>query len=254
MELKLVNADPGKFYFFKGLIDGKDYGLSHCISKGPLYAGISSRQNGIEKKTAFQFKQPKLAQTNSSDGPMMLMGIVTYKITEAISVGKMRSCHADYIPAVMEDVNESVTSEIKKHSKKLVLRTSQGTYSESTECSPSQANQGLCVHYRAGKVLEEFKIIYCTTVGLIHCGVLPRPPMWDLFILNNPTKRRNDSSNDALQITPKTMEVKAVYKDGVMISPPIAWEYFDLSDLPEDESKTIGGTPAPVVESQCQLE
>ena len=40
--------------------------------------------------------------------------------------------------------------------------------------------------YAKGGLLCTITLRYCSTLGLIHAGILPKPPMWDLHRLANP--------------------------------------------------------------------
>ena len=84
-----------------------------------------------------------------------------------------------------------------------------------------------------GVILEEIKLNYCTALGLIYAGVLPKPPLWDYHRLEHGRRRDNEEENQTplSDVPHKKIKVAAVYEGDVMISAAKEIDTFDLSGL-----------------------
>jgi hypothetical protein len=107
------------------------------------------------------------------------------------------------------------------------VRSAQGSFSRSHYSSGGTRN-----HYRKGALLQTITIKYCTAVGLIHAGVLPRPPMWEYARITNP--QRGPVDPEILSLRPKKITVDGVFRDGVCFMPAKEYELYDLMHLDDE--------------------
>jgi len=161
----------------------------------------------------------------------MLMGTVRYEIYEGV--------RCEY---AAEDICEFTTGNNEVSDPSMIMdktvRSTKGSYSESFKSGR------LGYSYDQGELVEEIELRYCTTVGLIYCGVLPKPSnVWDAYILMNPGKRRTADPGELL-VEPKKIKYGGCSFLGRQIVAPKEADLFDLTDFPDSEPE---GTAARAV-------
>ena len=82
--------------------------------------------------------------------------------------------------------NFTGTSQVKdsqQHDSKKYLKSQSGKRQKLSH------DNGIRQNYKLEYKLDSIKVRYCSTVGLIENGVLPKPPMWEWYKMLNPMKR-----------------------------------------------------------------
>lgn len=79
-----------------------------------------------------------------------------------------------------------------------------------------------------GHLLTKFTLHYCTTLGLIHVGILKRPPLWDYLRVSKPYKKNR---NDEIVIKPNIITIETTGPEGQKYGEKTI-EEFDLTNLP----------------------
>lgn len=75
----------------------------------------------------------------------------------------------------------------------------------------------------------EIELNYCSVLGLIHHGVIPKPPLWDWGRMVHPNRDRNGTPEHVDAPEPKIMKLNAVVEGGVVIREEMSFDYFDLT-------------------------
>jgi hypothetical protein len=93
-------------------------------------------------------------------------------------------------------------------------------------------DEGL-VLYKKGDFVASLTLHYCTALGLIHHGILPKPPLWDLHRLQRPYQ----ASSGAIKVSPRAVIV-------VQANPELGiaerrCEFFDLTSITDGEEQMI---------------
>jgi hypothetical protein len=156
--------NPATMFRFDPMVDEKSIGYVKSASKdnGPQFYGVVHRSKGVETTKAFRFKVPSISSYTGTD-VVPFHGTVSIPIHEAIFAG--------YIDAgdikAPEEASVAVAPTMKK-----VLRSGEGRFLSSQDAG------GTILSYQKGRKLQEIKVKYCTTIGLIHAGILPPPNNW----------------------------------------------------------------------------
>lgn len=213
---------------------------------GPALIGMLSRENGRMVNKAFALHNPGVKyNADLKVDTCAPIGSVTVQISKAVYDG----CHeptefkARIIPAKK---HLEVPYEYGVFSGKKFLRSTEGTLCTSPLISSTKRSSSSQVvtpekplakrrkmvmqnapSYRPGTLLQEINIHYCTALGLIHAGVLDKPPMWDLF------RKQQAYGKQSLNLPrpnpTKRIKVDAVY-DGTTLIKSEKWiEVFDLT-------------------------
>ena len=86
-------------------------------------------------------------------------------------------------------------------------------------------------NYKFGRKLGTIKVRYCSTVGLIENGVLPKPPMWDWYKMIKPKCVSRKVPKLQIEPTPWVNEMRD--NNGNVVK-TVESDFFDLTAL-EDE-------------------
>jgi len=78
---------------------------------------------------------------------------------------------------------------------KLYLHSQQGNFEE------RKKDRGKRRNCKRGALLETITVKYCTTLRLIHEGILPKPPLWDYYKLTNPQIALNGNTSTIVKPT-----------------------------------------------------
>ena len=169
----------GSFY-----IDGKFLGYCTAhrgVEKKPCHKGVFSRTNGVSKHVALKFSKPKLAK--DGDGYSGGMGKAEVKLYEGIYKGTTTAY--DYAP----DFDNALASAANAgDGKKKFLLTSKG----STSVSHINSAQLKC--FAKGNLIDSIVLHYCSVLGLIEVGVLPKPDLWVHEQMKHPARNENQDA------------------------------------------------------------
>lgn len=86
-------------------------------------------------------------------------------------------------------------------------------------------------YFDAGAKLQATTIYYCTAVGLIQAGLLPRPPFWDTARIKHPReifspKKISSSTQRCLEVQPKPLVAVPENKELGLVEKVV--DFFDL--------------------------
>ncbi|CAB9516857.1 expressed unknown protein [Seminavis robusta] len=236
-------------FLFDYFVDGQElsYNTACELGDGYQYCGILSIEKGISKMQALCFRRPPRNlliqnQDTNDDTTHAWMGEIQVDVSKAME-GEMLPI--EQVPADTVDVEAVDAGGITENK---VLRSGQGSYSHVQE-APSEAP-----HYGTGEFLQTITIHYCTAVGLIHVGVLPKPDLWTFARMNKPydNKRTNDNTllyNNTIQ--PKRIKSGGLVDGDSVLEEPKEYDLFDLTELPDDDDddsnqEADGNVPFPV--------
>ena len=105
--------------------------------------------------------------------------------------------------------------------------------SETGSVKSDEVDLGKRRNYRFGTKLQSFKIKYCSTLGLIVDGVLPKSPTWDYFKMIKP---QAVIPSPELEVEPIIFTNETRDGDGNVVETK-TYEMFDLTNLEDmDES------------------
>ena len=241
----LFGETKDKEYNVKYFVDGQDLGFytQLCENDGHHWVGLCSRENGQTTKTAIRCVSPKLNSSNNNAAstgshhplapPAAMMGRVTVKFSEAIPTGRAKKKQRNYDrnQVLAESTIRIPPSTTNNGSqKKKLLRSSEGT---STVTSSETGR----LTFKAGALLQEINVHYCTALGLIHAGVLEKPPLWDLH--HRSTKREvkdePDVPQSSVRYSAKRCKVDAVFDgDNTMLSRAKEYDVIEFLDSDDD--------------------
>ena len=160
-------------YYVEVFIDGKQVNLYWEIreSDGPRTLGLASQRNGVVTETAWRVVKPQIPDDNQQPNTHdAMMGKVEVYISEAVFNGM--EIHRDFAATQQRaTMNSSGATAVQT---KAALCSTGGTTSTTTS-----TNLKAYSSYIPGELLQGISINYCTAFGLIHAGVLPKPPLWD---------------------------------------------------------------------------
>ncbi|KAI2502543.1 hypothetical protein MHU86_11890 [Fragilaria crotonensis] len=155
------------------------------------------------------------------------IGSIEVKFSEAIpmSIYKTRDAKSRWIVGVIDG---SISQTMRK-----VVKSKEGTLSLVSD-NPRRKRR-----YRAGKELTSIRINYCTAFGLIHAGLLPKPPLWDFHRSRYPRElflspeKMTPSMIRCLNVMPKPVTLRAACPDlGVQ---EVVVDFFDLVEADDSD-------------------
>ena len=203
-------------------VDGVDLGYKTILEmeEPPFESGLWEYKDGISTTRAMKLGKPENSVV--AVGTAMIMGSVSVKFFEGIPSGRLEQEHC-----ISNDVS----------SKKPTVRSGLGrkmVYSSRGSVSISEKQATTIDDFTAGNLLDTITIHYCTALGLIHAGVLPKPPLWEEARLKHPLKRPVDPALANLE--PEILIIdELVAQDGTQVKKATAYELFDLTSLPDDD-------------------
>jgi hypothetical protein len=208
------DVDPSTNFRFDIKVDGICLDYHQILTKkdGNRYLGLLERRNGRSTKKAFRFKVPSIFSHSMTANTEPFHGTVEMDISLAIYTG-------------CKEIGD-----IKPHkeasgipNRKKSLRTGEGKLL--TCFKPKKIQK----KYERGCSLHRIKVNYCTTVGLIEAGILPKPPYWEMQRIIR--KRPPCTEEELKRAAPsKKIKIAAVFDQGILISPAREVELFDLVD------------------------
>ena len=232
------DVDPSAKFRFDILVDGSSIGYYQTLSKteGAHFLGVFERRNGVQTGKALRFKSPSdVSYSLTANTPFY--GTVETMISEAIQAGYAK------VGDIKPPKEAPVVSNCDNFTNK-ALRSGNGKLMSSS----FHGNEEMYTyHYRSGFQLGRIKLNYCTTVGLIKAGILPKPPLWEWHRM---LFKRPPCTNEELKraAPSKKIKIDAVYKEGILITPARELELFDLIDDEEPyKNKPSSSSPKTAV-------
>lgn len=173
------------------IVDGKPLGYYIPIDKtSPAQEkGVWKFENGKSYNYALKFAKPKVREATNdgavSDKPFWT-GIVQVEFSEAIFSGRYYEAE-DYTKS-WEGGDVSFVMGISDPDKKKGVKSEQGSSFNVQKSKRRRAD------FAKGGLLKTITLRYCSTLGLIHVGILPKPPMWDFHRLTNPAENGEENA------------------------------------------------------------
>lgn len=180
-------------------VDGEDLGYSYTLkgaNHGPKEAGLFSRIGGVDTMRALVFvKTPVRMQGSSNDVTPYWTGQIKIQFREAIPDGV--SVASDSINKWKGGDVAFVMGSAMDPSKKKGLKSTKGETVQQVG-SVARRDGAYYQRHRPGRVLQTITLKYCSTVGLIHAGILPKPPAWTFHRMqfpaaSGPTENASDT-------------------------------------------------------------
>jgi hypothetical protein len=202
-------------------VDGRDLRYSTYVSKKEVHdLGIWSRTRWKETNRALRFKELKV-----KDDAHFWIGTVKVDFYKAI---ENRFEHSTCNKGVSNHWKQGVGPQACAKGKKAV-KSCQGTTTKTKNITPSSRS----TTYERGDLLETITLRYCTTVGLLYVGVLPKPTTWEHQRRLFPAKP--STVPEALIIQPQI--VNEVRRRGSDVLEETSHELFDLTDFEERQAR-----------------
>lgn len=204
-------------------IDGTNLGFNSTGTfLTEVYRGSWERKDGVQIKRSLKFERPKYAaRTTASSG---VMGTVRVSFHQAIKTEKKSAGQNFVSNGLACEVDKALTP-----TKAKIIRSSAGSQ-VSTEQTATD------VMYEFGRHLDSITIYYCTTLGLVKEGILPKPKdIWEHARMDVPAKRPLDPR--LAEIEPKKMKRAAVTVDGIEVMQEQEYDLFDLSNLNDSDTE-----------------
>jgi hypothetical protein len=255
---KIVDL-PKKRYVVECLVDNQDLGYvwypegDETSDDQPRYFGLYQREDGVTKERALKFVQPPLLQIRDSDETEMppFFGTVKVNVFEAgppNSFEEEEVSDSDQSDSCVYSL-EVETVNVEKNKRDKHVRSAEGSIKSSKKYR-RQGKKALfrtkTEHWPRGNLVEVISLHYCTAVGLIHVGVLPKPPnIYTFFHMETNNKKRYITMDDVPIVTPKRICKSSTFKaeDGKDMG-GTEDKYIDMFDLTEMSSVEEADTKA----------
>ena len=167
-------------------IDGKSLGYQGThfgVDREIRYHGIFSRIDGHSAQTALKFAKPQM--TSGDEGYRGGMGNAEISIYEAVFAGVKQISNFSSSFTSWEGGAASATA----CKKKFLLSTAGSTVlakSEPKSRSSSGSVPAMTNTYSSGRKIDTITLNYCSAVGLMEVGVLPKPEYWAFARMKRP--------------------------------------------------------------------
>jgi len=235
-----VEVEPEAEYFIKVASDS-----DRCVSFGfivddiklgyqtyfvphkrtPTYAGNWSYSNNKTITTSFMFQevQQSMLQSSSESDYNNIVGKIQVKVYERIMLDgytqNKNTEKAKFDSSIL--TTEANQDKIMKQ-----VKTTDGKTEISKDDNGSRQN------FCRGKKLETFELRYCTALGLIGVGVLPKPPLYEWAKMIRLYKSQSNEKNDrpAKKLKPIIKSTSAILdNEGKTLVEAKRYEFFDLT-------------------------
>uniref|UniRef100_A0A7S1BBG6 Uncharacterized protein n=1 Tax=Corethron hystrix TaxID=216773 RepID=A0A7S1BBG6_9STRA len=219
------------------------------------FAGFCIRQKRKHTETSLKFKNTSI-NTDTSSGLQLLMGkiVVTFSTAVLIPMKKekdfqttLAAQNVEHSTKAVETVKGCVplkrspatyttvwSEETKRENAPTTFATATSSEDSSEDLDEdSSDDENKFYRYTHGRVIKTIVLNYCSTLGLIHHKILPKPPLWDIQRLHFPIKREtSEDPTDSVRIEPKKIKITREM-NGITIG---ADKYIDFFDLTEHKS------------------
>jgi hypothetical protein len=207
---EIVRVDPS--------VDGESLGYRSFFSKAdsPMVRGLWSYVDGKSYHHALKFaKTPVREAVNGSTLPTSWTGKVKVTFSEAILDGyKERQDHTN----TWNGGDVSYVMGISDPDKKKGVKSDKGIQFDVREETRRREK------YKSGRLLSTITLRYCSILGLIEAGILPKPPLWDYHRMIRPRDPEEDSVVEPLE--PVLMDVTCRVHN---VEQVVKVEVFDLT-------------------------
>ena len=191
--IKIENYSETKVIIVHYEVDGKDLENSSTIDpENHSMQGFWSydKESQRSKSTALKFSklvsQPQRTHSHTqccNENKATDVGIIKITIYEKIFQDGYH--YMEPLESNFDDHNDTTTNRSKFQDKTNKFLCSQVGTNENDFVE----DDGKRRNYIYGKQLEIIQVKYCTALGLIFGGVLPKPPLWDFHKMTYPQKR-----------------------------------------------------------------
>jgi len=237
-----IEVEPDAEYFLKiGInsdfksvtytmqVDGEDLGyMSTNVSCKGAMRGLWSLNKGQETHKALKFRglydqteeETNISLPNDSNGgDGDWVGEIVVSFFEYIELEEYADIE-DKKPN-WRGSQTSVNCEKKKS-----VKSGKGTTTKTKAASRKVKN------WKIGNIIETITVKYCTTVGLIHIGVLPKPPYWNWARVNFPDEALHLKTK---LVEPEILKFTTTNQDGNVVEEDKNVELFDLTVSDESD-------------------
>lgn len=218
IEIEVV-GDNKEIAVFEFTVDGQklDYICPAHRTHGKLHRGIWFFENGADTMQALALKRPTFTDSDGCTRSGSLIGDVKIDIYKGVSQGTYTL--TNYSSASLKEA--SVRSGLAHAQTKKVLRSTEGSVSETKASNPVRTRYG------RGEHLHTITIHYCTALGLVNAGLFGK--VTDICEKQRIIEPRKRPEND-VKLQPKRVKVGGVVENGVKLEAPKEVEEFDLTD------------------------
>jgi hypothetical protein len=229
-------------------IDGKEFRSSKNIAFGlEKIIGIVSKAANTKTKTAFRFHLQESKEASQSGKPWF--GCIKVKVYETSTKSGPISWLDDGGQGGdgSQDAWDGGTVDgfIAKDMKK-VVRSRKGQHAIVKNKKPRSVRGEMVFgyHISRGKHIQTIELYYCTAVGLIWAGVLPKPPgfVLDQMRKDNPFLAKTVMTpglRRCLQVKPVSVPTTAAGANALLGLEETRVDLFDLTDADSDQEGDI---------------
>jgi hypothetical protein len=168
-------------------LDGERFSGWHNLPRGTeAIKGISSKNGNRKTKRALRFHLQESWESSKSGAPWF--GCLKVKVYDTIDRGMVKKYHDDQTDATSRKSSSgrweggTVDGNISKTMKK-VVRSVEGRHAVVKRMSPVAIGTSYVRDIVKGRKLETIELYYCTALGLVRAGVLPKPPNFELDLI-----------------------------------------------------------------------
>ncbi len=226
-------VEPGVEYFMKFQnhssqtvllefkVDGEELGYQGCCSRGTseeygLWSFDKNDQQTLMKALKLQKIITRPGDSKDDENQGGNTGVVEVSIYEKIDLDGYY---------YMNNSSSKFTGTTEVHDTD-VDGTKKRLKSEHGSTKRIKTDDGRRRNRKKGKKLETIKVKYCSTVGLIIDGVLPKPPVWEWFKMRKPQAVYTGK----LDVQPVKSEIQSRNENDTE-SKKKAHEMFDLTSV-----------------------
>jgi hypothetical protein len=231
-------------------VDGQNMGARYSWNREDryfVYAGLLRREGRVDTETALKVFKPLQKQRvnggSPTQGSSYVTGKVQVKIRERISTGTYYDEAQRQTQSTSKNFKTCSTIEYSgEKEKKKLLRSKVGcTVVVQEESSSPPGTKRL--RYNRGEILDTITLQYCSAVGLIEVGVLPRPASWGKIKQphqSSPTLKRAFVGTTATTVTPPPAGVATPLLKKIRVETIVTTQestFIDLSEVPSDDEE-----------------
>lgn len=203
-------VDGNKLNYYKKLEKSKFFDMVLFETRG-----------GMMIETAFKFaKASVLDRPTGAQAPKQWTGYVEVQFSEAIIMGKLK--YAEH--SIQNWKHQNVGSVVGAKKQK-------GVTSQRGDVHKTYKENPVFIHHEKGMTFNSIKLYYCSTIGLIENGILPKPPNYEFQKVRRAKPYLKSPVGKRFRVEPK--EVTLTSNDANISSKK--YEIFDLTCIGNDE-------------------